>query len=150
MPYSETPATLAGVFALIMTDRHIQFALKKIEAAKKANFHTEAVIKHYALNLALIHYILKILAPQAEIENMKAKAVIKLFMKEVAAHPEMKAVIHKRSLKAVQLWIEKTDAYFKHLKLGQDKPASALLSESEKVFALLKISTNKVFTKVKS
>lgn len=149
MPYSKTPATLAGVFALVMTDRQIQFALKKIEAAKKANFHTEAFIKHYLLNLALIHYILKTLAPQAEIENTKAKAVIKLFMKEMAVHPEMKAVIHKRSLKAVQLWNEKADTFFKQLKMGQDKSATALLSESEKVFALLKISTHKGLAKAK-
>lgn len=132
-----------------MTDRQIQFALKKVEAAKQGKYFTEAYIKSYTLNIGMIKFILKALSPTTDVEKLKAKPLIKHFMKEVSLHPEMKAIIHKRSLKSVQLWVSKADGFFKDLKHGHENPSQPLLHESEKVFSLLKISVNKLLVKAK-
>lgn len=132
-----------------MTDRQIQFALKKIQHCKEAGCNTEALIKQYFLNLALIRYMLKMASPATDTDSIKAKALLKQFIKEISLHPQLKAIIHKRSLKSILPWAEKMDVYFKQLKMGHDRPMTALLSESEKVFALLKVSANKVLVKSK-
>lgn len=127
-----------------MTDRKISTALKKIDSCKESGFQIEALLRLYLLNVSMVKFILSVLKPELQVGDEKIKTLIKLLIRELAAHPEMKAVIQKKSLKSLQVWLDKTDSYFKALKMGHARPTLTLHGESEQVFGLLKISVNKV------
>jgi hypothetical protein len=59
----------------------------------------------------------------------------------------MKAVIDKKALKTVKTWLKRADSFFKSVKLTAPRNLRALQSESEQVFAILKISANKILIK---
>jgi len=127
-----------------MTDRKISAALKKIQFCKEHGFQTEALIRLYLLNVSMIKFILSVLTPELDMKDEKIKNTLKILIRELSLHPEMKAVIQKKSLKSLQSWIEKTDLYFKGLKAGVSRPTNTLYQETEQVCALLKISVSKV------
>jgi hypothetical protein len=143
LPYSKTPATLAGVF-VYMTERKISSALTKIQACREQGYSLEALMRIYLLNVELVRFLLLTVAPHADMKDKKIKAIVKLLLAELAMHPEMKSIIQKKSLKAIQPWLAKMDLYFRHLKMGQHTSPNPLILESEKVLGLLKISFNKV------
>jgi hypothetical protein len=127
-----------------MTDRKISAALKKIGFCKEHGFHMEALMRLYLLNVSMIKFILSVLTPELDLKDEKIKTILKIFIRELSLHPEMKSVIQKKSLKSLQSWLEKTDSYFKSIKMGVSLPTSSLYSETEQVCALLKISVSKV------
>lgn len=127
-----------------MTDRRISSALKKIQACREEGYSLEALMRYYLLNVDLIKFILQVTAPELDLKDKKIKTVVRLFIEELSMHPELKSIIHKSSLKALQPWLTKMDHYFKMLKMGQHTSPNPLITESEKIFALLKISVNKV------
>ena len=121
-----------------MTDRKISAALKKIEFCREHGFHMEALMRLYLLNVSMIKFILSVLTPELDLKDEKIKTTLKIFIRELSLHPEMKSVIQKKS------WLEKTDVYFKSIKMGVSHPTTALYLETEQVCALLKISVSKV------
>ncbi len=127
-----------------MTDRKISAALKKIQFCKEHGFQMEAFLRLYLLNVSMIKFILSVLAPTIDMKDEKVKNTLKILIRELSLHQEMKSVIQKKSLKTLQTWIEKMDTYFKSLKNGEPRPIPALYAESEQVCALLKISVAKV------
>lgn len=98
----------------------------------------------YLLNVSMIKFILSVLTPELDLKDEKIKTTLKIFIRELSLHPEMKSVIQKKSLKSLQSWLEKTDVYFKSIKMGVSHPTTALYLETEQVCALLKISVSKV------
>ena len=104
----------------------------------------EALMRLYLLNVSMIKFILSVLTPELDLKDEKIKTTLKIFIRELSLHPEMKSVIQKKSLKSLQSWLEKTDSYFKSIKMGVSLPTSSLYSETEQVCALLKISVSKV------
>jgi len=133
-----------------MTQRKISYALNKIKAAKKEGFHFEALIRAYQLNVELIRYMLMAVNPEHSPKDKKIKVLVKLFQDEMVIHPELKSIIHKRSLKSLKPWLSKMDHFFKTAKVSQPLDTKLLQQETEKIFGILNISANKLFAKVKA
>jgi len=132
-----------------MTDRKITYALNKIKTSKKTGHTLEAFVRSYLLNVELIRYILSVTSPTLDLKDKKTKTLVNLLLKELTLHPELKSIIHKKSLKSLKPWLAKTDAFFKNLKMGILVNPAALQIESDKIFGLLKISANKLLLKGK-
>ena len=132
-----------------MTDRKITYALNKIKSSKESGHPVEAIIRSYLLNVELIRFILSVTSPTIDLKDKKTKTLVNLLLKELTLHPELKSIIHKKSLKSLKPWLAKTDAFFKNLKMGVLNNTLALQTESDKIFGLLKISANKLLLKGK-
>lgn len=118
--------------------------MSRIAACKKNGSALEALLRTYCLNADLLRFILSVAAPEQELATKKIKVLVKVFIKESAAHPELKMVIQKQSLKSLQTWLGKMEDFFKQLKMGRHLNPSRLQAESDKIFALLKISATKL------
>jgi hypothetical protein len=130
-----------------MTERKITYALKKIAACKEEGYLLEALLKSYHLNVDLIKYLLSATDSGFSVKDRKLKAIVHAFMAQVDAQPELKALIHKKTLKSVKTWLRKMDDFFKKLKLEQPGHLKELLEESEKIFGILHISAVKLLLK---
>lgn len=130
-----------------MTERKITYALSRITSAKQNGYSLEALLKSYHLNVELVKFILSSTSKEHSFENKKIKIIVQEFIEEIEQDAELKTIIHKRSIKSLKLWLSKMDVFFKNLKLQQPKNISQLQDETEKIFGLLKISTNKLFVK---
>lgn len=128
-----------------MTERKITSALTKIKSCKEKGCSLEALIRTYHLNLELLKYIVASGLPGYSFEQKKIKVVINEFLKELESNAGLKTIITKRSIKSLKPWLNKTDAFFKSIKLEYPKNILALQNESEKIFGILKISVNKLF-----
>ena len=96
-----------------------------------------------------MRYILVSYKPEIDHRNKKVKALLKLFVAEIAVNPELKSIIPKKSIKSLQPWLLKMDHFFKAVKYGHDYEMSPLFLESSKVFGILNISATKMFEKKK-
>jgi hypothetical protein len=132
-----------------MTERKITYALNKIKSSKETGYHLEAFMRSYLLNVDLIRFILSVASPAIEVKDKKTKSLVNIFLKEMALHPELKSIINKKSLKSLKPWLAKTDVLFKNIKMGIHVSPTALQSESEKIFGILKISANKLLLKAR-
>lgn len=144
MPSKKTPATLAGVL-YFMTDRKITYALNRIRACKENKYPLEALIRTYHLNADLVKFLLTTSSENYSSRNKKIKVLLHDFLEAIDSNPDLKMIIHKRSVKTLRPWSDKMDRFFKDLKLRYPSDLSALQEESEKIFGLLKISANKLF-----
>ncbi|MDI1356202.1 MAG: hypothetical protein PSX36_14895 [bacterium] len=133
-----------------MTQRKITYALNKIKVAKKAGFHIEALIRSYHLNVELLRYMMLIANPEHSAKDKKIKVLVKHFQQEISLHPELKSIIHNKSLKSLTPWLVKMDQFFKAAKLSHFFETNALQQETEKIFGILNISANKLFVKQKA
>jgi hypothetical protein len=133
-----------------MTGRKITYNLNRIKSAKREGYELEALIKSYHLNLDLIKYLLKSAISSYSFKDKKIKVIVNDFIKAIANDPQLKAIINKKSLKAVKTWLDKTDAFFKAMKTELPKNTSSLQQETEKIFGILNISANKLFAKAKT
>ncbi|WP_317899405.1 hypothetical protein [Aurantibacillus circumpalustris] len=130
-----------------MTEKKINFALGRIKACKTNKCPLEALIRSYHLNIDLLKFIFVRAVPGYELENKKVKVIVAEFLKELDNNMALKTFINKRSIKSLKPWLSKMDLFFKSLKLGQQKNIASLQDETEKIFGILKISTNKLFVK---
>lgn len=133
-----------------MTQRKITYALNKIKAAKKDGYHCEALIRSYQLNVDLMRFMLSTANPEHSGKDKKIKVLVKLFQEEIGLHPELKAIIHNKSLKSLKPWLLKMDQFFKATKLSHPFETNLLQHETEKIFGILNISANKLFVKQKT
>lgn len=173
MPSKETPAILAGVFALYhyqffnfygnrnfaaatlfnyyMTERKILYALNRIKSCKEHGFALEALIKNYHLNLDIIKHILSSSIEDYSAKDKKIKMIVNELMEEISVNNKLKAILNKKNLKTVKPWLLKMEDFFRALKMTYPTPTNlkALQSETEKIFGILNISVNKLFIKNK-
>lgn len=129
-----------------MTERKITYAWNRINTCKQNGFLTEALLKNYHLNLDIIRYILVTYATDYSVKDKKIKVIVDDFTEEIGVNPKLKSIINKKNLKVVKPWLAKMDAYFKALKNTSPYNTKSLQQETEKIFALLNISVNKLFT----
>jgi hypothetical protein len=128
-----------------MTERKITYAWNRINACKQNGFLTEALLKNYHLNLDIIRYILATYSLDYSVKDKKIKVIVDDFTEEINVNPKLKSILNKKNLKIVKPWLNKMDAYFKALKYANPYNTKSLQQESEKIFALLNISVNKLF-----
>jgi hypothetical protein len=128
-----------------MTPKKITAALKAIHASKEDGYLLEAVLKSYHLNISLVRFIFLYAKPEYSLEGKKLKTFTRDFSNEMSSNPALRSVINKKTFKAVKNWLDKMDIYFKQLRFEQPSNTKLILSDSEKVFATLSISANKLF-----
>lgn len=133
-----------------MTERKINTAMGRIAVCKKNGHALEAIIRTYCLNADLLRFILSVAAPEQELASKKIKVLLKVFIKESASHPSLKMIIHKQSLKSLQTWMGKMEEFFRELKMGRHLNPGRLQAESDKIFALLRISATKMLVNGKN
>lgn len=130
-----------------MTENKINLTLRKIAQCKRTKYTLEALISSYHLNLDLVRFILLKTDPAFNLEAKKIKVIVKELQKEAAVNSALKSVINKQSIKSLKVWLGKMDVFFKTLKMQPTKNTHLLLTESEKICAILLISTKKLFVK---
>jgi hypothetical protein len=133
-----------------MTQRKIANSLLTIDACKKHGYILEALLKNYHLNVDLLKFILTSVKPGYSLEGKKIKTFTREFSGEIDHNPALKSVINKKTFRIVKTWLDKMDVYFKELKLSQPGSTRSLMLESEKIFGVLNISTNKLFVRKKA
>jgi hypothetical protein len=130
-----------------MTGKKIQFAAKRIEKFKKSSAHIQALILQYHLNIDLIKHILTRYDKSSGENIKKVKLLLKEFSRLYSKNNDLRGILTKNNFKSVKLWMGKMDLFFKTLKMAPPTNTKSLLSETEKVFHILNISTTKTFVK---
>lgn len=148
MTYSKAPATLAGAFAF-MTNRKITNSRNKIENCLKNGYMMEALLKSYHLNIDIIKLIMSNVKPDYSFEGKKFKMIIRDFQNEISINTELKSIINKKTFKLVKTWLLKMELYFKKLRLEEPGNTKLMLAEADKIFGILNISANKLFSRSK-
>lgn len=133
-----------------MTTRKISNSLKKIEVCKENGYVLEALLKNYHLNINLIKLIMMNAKPNYSFKDKKFKEVVREFQNEISINNDLKAIINKKTFKLVKTWLTKMDAFFKTLRFEEPANAKLLLDEAEKIFGILNISANKLFSRTKA
>lgn len=133
-----------------MTSVAIARAIKRIEACKAGGFNIEALVLNYQLNIRLIKLMFQKAKPDYDFSNKRLKTIVKEFVEELNHNHQLKGLITKKTFKLVKTWLQKTDVFFKALKLGELSATNALLAESGKITGVLNISVNKLFTRTRS
>lgn len=133
-----------------MTPVAISTAIKKIDACKAAGYTIEALIRNYQLNIRLLKLILQKANPDYNFDKKRLKTIVKEFVEEINHNPQLKGLITKKTFKLVRTWLQKTDVYFKLLKLGELQTTKTLLAESSKITGVLNISVNKLFSRTRA
>lgn len=133
-----------------MTERKIAYALSRIQSSKENGCTLEALIKSYYLNLDVILFILSSSVKGYSAKDKKLKAIVKDLSEEISANPGLKSILNKKNIKPLKPWMEKMDAFFRALRVHAPSNIKALQSETEKIFAILNISANKLFVKNKA
>lgn len=131
-----------------MTERKINYALKKIEECRKARHNYEAFILLYQLNAGLIRYLIVSIAADESTKGKKLRSLVKSLQSKIESDPELSSLIQKRSIKSLKPWLEKCESVFKQLRSGEETKLASLIQESEKIFGILKISVNKLNSKI--
>ena len=130
-----------------MTNRKINNSLKKIESSIKSGHVLEALLKYYHLNIDIIKLIMSNAKPDYSFENKKFKMVVREFQNEIAVNPDLKPIINKKTFRLVKTWLVKMDEFFKKLKFEEPNNTKQLMVETEKIFSILNISANKLFSR---
>lgn len=130
-----------------MTDKKISTQLQRIAQCKRNKYTTEALINSYHLNAELLKFIFLKTTPDYEFENKKFKSVVKDFQKQLLVNAALKSAITKQSVKSLKVWLAKMDTFFKVTKSHPAGNTLQLLHESEKICAILMISTKKIASK---
>jgi len=128
-----------------MTEKKITYAWNRISACKENGFLMEALLKNYHLNLDIIRYILSTYVSGYSFRDKKIKEIVNDVIEETSVNPKLKSILNKKNLKVLKPWLFKMDTFFKALKHGRPVNTKALQQETEKIFALLNISVNKLF-----
>lgn len=105
----------------------------------------EALLKNYHLNLDIIRYVLSTYVSGYSFRDKKIKEIVNDVIEETSVNPKLKSILNKKNLKVLKPWLFKMDTFFKALKHGRPVNTKALQQETEKIFALLNISVNKLF-----
>jgi hypothetical protein len=128
-----------------MTQRKTTLALKKIESNFKNGFVLESLLQNYHLNIGLI----KLICTKSEVKDAdndkKLKGIINELANEIDENQKLKAIISKKNLKTVKVWVGKMDVFFKTLKHKYPANSKTLFHETQKVSGILNISAHKIF-----
>ncbi|MCE3227133.1 MAG: hypothetical protein K0S32_1684 [Bacteroidetes bacterium] len=128
-----------------MTPRKIQLTLKKIDHCKSKGFYLEALLRNYHLNAGTLRFISTKLTAAKHDDELKVKHILSHLVEETGRRGDLKSIIGKKNLKTVKPWLSKMDVFFKTLKSKEPANVKTLLSEGEKIFAILQISATKIF-----
>lgn len=128
-----------------MTEKKITYAWNRISACKENGFLMEALLKNYHLNLDIIRYVLSTYVSGYSFRDKKIREIVNDVIEETSVNPKLKSILNKKNLKVLKPWLFKMDTFFKALKHGRPVNTKALQQETEKIFALLNISVNKLF-----
>jgi hypothetical protein len=127
-----------------MTQRKILYSLKKIDHCKKKGFYLEALLKNYHLNVEILKLISdKHTSPNTDL--IKAKHILGNLLEQVNDRAELKSTITRKNLKTMKPWLSKMDGFFKTIKVKEPSDTKSLLTEGEKIFAILQMSATKIF-----
>lgn len=127
-----------------MTTRKVNTAMNKVTSARDKGFYQEALLRTYHMNISLMKHLLSKTAPRSGSDVKKLKPFLKRFFKAHKNSEKLKSTINSRSVKSIQVWLEKTDSFFKTLKMRQPTNTRQLLEESTRIAGLLNISLNKL------
>jgi hypothetical protein len=127
-----------------MTERKIQYSLKRVHQCREKGCYNEALQKMYHLNAGLLRYISDRVSTNAPVSKLKPSELIEQLIVTVESRPNLRSVIAKKNLKSLRPWASRMDDYFKTLKRREPSNTKLLLKESENVLAILKISTSKL------
>jgi len=128
-----------------MTEKKITYAWNRTSACKENGFLMEALLKNYHLNLDIIRYVLSTYVSGYSFRDKKIREIVNDVIEETSVNPKLKSILNKKNLKVLKPWLFKMDTFFKALKHGRPVNTKALQQETEKIFALLNISVNKLF-----
>ncbi len=126
-----------------MTNRIIVNNIRKIDLAKEQGFYLEALLRAYHVNVSLLKYILEQGSEKTTSENHKPGNLLKSLVKARKKNPGLKSLIGSQSLKSVRIWLDKSDKYFKTLKIRQPYNTKRLLDESTRICSMLNVSVSK-------
>ena len=118
--------------------------MNRVTSAKDKGFYQEALLQAYHMNISLMKHILARASSRPVKEEKKLKPFLKRFFKTHKNSEKLKSTINSRSVKSIQVWLDKTDQFFKTLKIRQPANTKQLLEESTRIAGLLNISLNKV------
>ncbi|MCE3260017.1 MAG: hypothetical protein K0S12_1658 [Bacteroidetes bacterium] len=124
--------------------------MRKIDHCKKKGFYLEALVNNYHLNVDILRLISDKYTKENEAEKIKAKRMLANLLNAVNDQPALKSTINRRNLKTVKPWFSKMDGFFKTIKVQPPSNTKTLLTEGEKIFAILQISATKIFSGDKS
>jgi hypothetical protein len=127
-----------------MTTRKVNTAMNMVTSASDKGFYLEALLRTYHMNLSLMKHILASGSSGAATEGKKLKPFLKKFFKNHKRSEKLKSTISSQSVKSLQVWLEKTDTFFRTLKMRQPANTKQLLEESTRIAGMLSISLNKV------
>src|SRR4051812_26907551 len=116
-----------------MTERKVNYALKRISKSRTSGFLHEAFIHAYLLNLSLMRFIFNHISPDTQASSKKAKALLHALIREIEKHPEHKTIISRRNLKVLKPWLQKAEEYFKSTRSGTLVKPDELVEECEKI-----------------
>src|SRR4249919_2471499 len=102
-----------------MTTRKVNTAMNTVTSAKEKGFYQEALLRAYHMNLSLMKHLLTKATTGPVKEDKKLKPFLKRFFKTHKNSEKLKSTINSRSVKSIQVWLEKTDTFFKTLKMRQ-------------------------------
>lgn len=131
-----------------MTERKIQFALKRITSSREKGYYPEALIRTYHLNLEILRYILNTCVENYPAKDKKVKALVGDLVHETERNATLHTIISKKNVKAIKPWLDKMEVFFKALKHKLPANSRALQLEGEKIAGLLNISVNKLFSRI--
>jgi hypothetical protein len=127
-----------------MTTRTVNTAMKTVNMAQEKGFYQEALLRAYHMNLALMKHILDEGKSAGSGEEKKLKPFLKKFFKAHKSSEKLKGTISSHSVKSLQVWLDKTDVFFKTLKMRSPRNTKQLLEESKRIAGMLNISLNKL------
>ncbi len=131
-----------------MTERKIQFALKRIVSSREKGYYPEALIRTYHLNLEILRYILATCVEDYHAKDKKVKVLVADLAHESEKNASLHTILSKKNLKAIKPWLGKMEVFFKTLKHKLPANSRALQQEGEKIAGLLNISVNKLFSRI--
>lgn len=126
--------------------RSVHAEIKKIAEASASGYKLEAFLRAYHVNISLMRALL-IKADSKNITLQKPKAFFKFFFKEQKRNAKMKTLVNSQSTKLLKGWVERSDAFFKALRLGPPLNPGKMLDESHRITKVLNISLAKAVTR---
>lgn len=127
-----------------MTEKKIRLVLKNIADCKNEGHYMEALLLNYHLNIDILKFLAARLCKSKPEEDIKAKKLLELVVKELESDSRLKSTINKRNIKTLKPWLSKMDEYLKSLRIKKPSNTSGLLNEGEKIFGILNISVTKI------
>jgi hypothetical protein len=118
----------------MMTTEGISQEQKVINAARKAGFDTEALVRTHHLNFQLLQGIVDVSGKKKSSRPPKYKRVVRALHKQGKS---LKSITSPADLKSINAWADDFPLYLKNLRAGVPANTESLLTRSTKVTSIL-------------